>query len=66
VLKSALINAKKTTTTWKKYNAKNFVQFKSVNDIKTSLVNEGPVETGFDVYDDFMNYKGGIYEKKIR
>jgi cathepsin B len=50
--------------TWKKYRASDFTQFQSVNEIKQSLVSEGPVETGFDVYDDFMNYKGGVYVRK--
>lgn len=36
----------------------------SVEKIKNSLVNEGPVETGFMVYEDFMSYKSGIYEHK--
>ena len=24
----------------------------------------GPVETGFTVYEDFMNYSSGIYKRK--
>ena len=50
--------------TWKKFRASNFVEFASVNDIKTSLVAQGPVETGFDVYQDFMSYKSGVYVQK--
>jgi cathepsin B len=30
--------------------------------IKEELVKNGPVQTGFIVYEDFMHYKGGIYE----
>jgi cathepsin B len=48
---------------WLKYRASGFTQFQSINDIKQSLVSEGPVETGFDVYDDFMNYSGGVYTR---
>jgi cathepsin B len=29
--------------------------------IKSEIQKEGPVETGFTVYEDFMNYAGGIY-----
>jgi len=34
------------------------------NDIKgmqQSILNQGPIVAGFDVYDDFFNYKGGVY-----
>ena len=30
--------------------------------IKAELITNGPVETGFMVYQDFFNYKGGIYQ----
>jgi cathepsin B len=46
-----------------KYQAKNIKQFKSVEEIKKSIFANGPVETGFIVYDDLMSYKGGIYKK---
>jgi cathepsin B len=36
----------------------------TVQAIKTELYNNGPVETGFNVYQDFMSYRGGIYKKK--
>jgi cathepsin C len=29
--------------------------------MKIELVNNGPVSVAFEVYPDFMNYKGGIY-----
>ena len=29
--------------------------------IKSLIKSSGPVETGFTVYDDFMNYKSGVY-----
>jgi cathepsin B len=46
-----------------KYRAKNIKQFKSVEEIKKNIFTNGPVETGFTVYDDFISYKGGIYKK---
>ena len=48
---------------YKKYRAQSFTQFDSINDIKASLIADGPVETGFDVYSDFMSYKSGVYRK---
>ena len=48
---------------YKKYKAKNFYYLKSINDIKTSIMNYGPVETGFMVYEDFMSYKSGVYKR---
>lgn len=29
--------------------------------MRLALVNNGPVAVGFQVYDDFMSYKGGVY-----
>lgn len=29
--------------------------------MKISLVENGPIAVAFEVYDDFFNYKGGIY-----
>ena len=33
-----------------------------VESIKMEIMTNGPVETGFTVYEDFMYYNGGIYE----
>jgi cathepsin B len=33
-----------------------------VDDIKYDLMTNGPMMVGFTVYEDFMNYKTGIYE----
>jgi len=33
----------------------------NVEAIKKSLMTQGPVETGFQVYKDFMSYAGGVY-----
>jgi cathepsin B len=49
---------------YKKYYAKNFVgYYASVSDIKNEIFNNGPVETGMLVYQDFYSYKSGIYQK---
>jgi len=54
---------KDTSIEYKKYYAKNLKWLSSVDAIKENLQSSGPVETGFSVYDDFMNYKSGIYKK---
>jgi cathepsin B len=33
----------------------------SPDEVKADLYENGPVETGFTVYEDFMSYKSGIY-----
>ena len=48
---------------YKKYHASAFYNFKSINEIKTDILYNGPVETGFLVYADFLSYKSGIYKK---
>ena len=35
-----------------------------IEEIKTEIFKNGPVEGGFDVYEDFMNYKSGVYVHK--
>jgi cathepsin B len=44
-----------------KYHASGFTHFADNCAIKTSLMNEGPVETGFSVFSDFMSYSSGVY-----
>jgi len=47
---------------WKKYKCQSKVlNPKKVEDIKTELVNNGPLEGAFTVYEDFFNYKSGVY-----
>lgn len=48
---------------FQKYKVKNVRMPKSVQEIKTEIFTNGPVETGFLVYADFMSYKSGIYVK---
>lgn len=47
---------------WKKYKVKDYQTIYGVNDIKNQLLTEGPVHTGFTVFEDFMQYKSGIYQ----
>lgn len=49
---------------FKKYKCKagSVVEAKGVNQIKQELVNNGPLETGFTVYEDFMSYRSGVYQ----
>jgi len=49
---------------WTKFYAANFYMFSTVQQIKESIYAKGPVETGFQVYSDFMNYKSGIYVRQ--
>jgi len=30
--------------------------------IMSEIINNGPVQTGFSVYQDFINYKSGVYQ----
>jgi cathepsin B len=48
---------------YKKYKASTYYSLSSIDEIKRNLYEKGPVETGFTVYSDFMNYKSGIYKK---
>jgi cathepsin B len=46
-----------------KFHAKNVRGFNSIEEIKREIFTNDPIEIGFIVYDDFFNYKGGIYKK---
>jgi len=48
---------------YKKYKALNYYSLNTINDLKKDLYENGPIETGFYVYDDFMSYKGGVYRR---
>lgn len=39
------------------------VQATTVDQIKAEILKNGPMETGFQVYSDFMNYQSGVYVK---
>ena len=51
-----------STKDYKKYHSKFPKNFNSIEEIKRDIMENGPVETGFIVYEDFMTYKAGIYE----
>lgn len=44
-----------------KYSAKNNWGLRTITDAKKSLIEYGPVETGFSVYEDFISYSSGVY-----
>ena len=45
-----------------KYRAEKSAPLTCATQIKKELVKNGPVQTGFYVYEDFMHYKSGVYE----
>jgi len=45
-----------------KHLCKDLVNVRCADDIKEEIFNNGPMETGFMVYQDFMSYRGGIYK----
>jgi len=51
-----------------KYKAKSyshiggFLPFGRVDKIATEIMNNGPVQAAFEVYQDFMSYKSGVYK----
>lgn len=49
----------------KKYKAKTFTQhtYKNAAEIQAAIYANGPVEGAFQVYDDFIQYKSGVYTK---
>lgn len=46
---------------WKKYKVSAFTCFRGTEAIKKEIMTNGPVQTGYTVYEDFMLYKSGIY-----
>ncbi len=49
-------------TKYEKHKIISFQRYVGEEEIKTELDLNGPVDVSFDVYDDFYNYKGGIYQ----
>merc|ERR1712146_16347 len=47
-----------------KFKAKGAATLRTESDIMNEISQNGPVETGFTVYSDFMSYSGGIYQHK--
>jgi cathepsin B len=48
---------------FRKYKVKAHGRINNISDAKTQLLNEGPLEAAFNVYEDFMSYKGGVYRR---
>lgn len=48
---------------FKKFKVKAHAQLLSVTEAKQALVNAGPIEAGFNVYEDFLAYKSGVYRR---
>ena len=46
---------------WRKYKCSSLVNPSGADAIRSEVQANGPVETGFTVYEDFMSYKSGIY-----
>lgn len=46
---------------WKKYQTANYYKV-SYGDLKQEIIDNGPLDSELDVYEDFYNYKSGIYE----
>jgi cathepsin B len=51
---------------YKKYKVKSHRQLTSIADAKADIIANGPIDTGFEVYSDFMSYTGGVYKKSKR
>lgn len=51
----------KDGSAWTKYQAQDYSAYSGVDEVKQAL-QDGPVEAAFSVYEDFMDYMGGIYE----
>ncbi len=48
---------------FKKYKVESHKQYETIEDAKQTIFTEGPIEAAFDVYDDFMSYKSGVYRR---
>ena len=53
----------KSGAEFKKYRVTSHSQLLSISDAKEALYTYGPLEAAFDVYDDFLSYKGGVYRR---
>lgn len=47
---------------FKLYRFQKFNYFSNTDDMKMEIYKNGPITTGFAVFNDFINYKGGIYK----
>ena len=47
---------------WVKYKATQYKEYTTPSAIKDAVQKSGPIQTGFYVYSDFMQYQSGIYK----
>ena len=47
---------------WIKYKSTKYKEYTTPDAIKDIVYKTGPIQTGFTVYSDFMQYEGGIYK----
>jgi len=47
---------------WSKYHVSTYYGLNSVSDAQTDMYSNGPFEACFDVYEDFLHYKSGVYQ----
>ncbi|CAI2372444.1 unnamed protein product [Moneuplotes crassus] len=51
-----------TDDEFRKYNSDKATMTRNVQKTQQAIMEEGPVEAAFTVYQDFMSYKGGVYK----
>ncbi len=51
-------------TNFYKFKAKSSYRYQSIEQALNNIMTNGPIETGFQVYQDFTQYKGGIYVQR--
>jgi cathepsin B len=49
--------------TYRKYRVYSHQQFYTIASAKEAIFNWGPIQAGFQIYEDFMNYRGGVYRR---
>jgi len=49
---------------WKKYHVSTYYGLNTVEDAQSDMMANGPFEACFDVYEDFLQYKSGVYQHK--
>lgn len=50
-------------TKYRRYKARDYYTFLSINAIKREIMNNGPIQTSFLAYEDLHYYKDGVYVK---
>ena len=50
----------------KSYGQKSYSIKRDVNQIQMELITNGPVEAAFTVFEDFPNYKSGVYQVRLK